>query len=61
MCGRLKLSHPVKPEISAIRVAYPAQKWSVSQHTEASPTDAYGIIEFQGGPHPTKAQVRNKN
>ena len=56
MCGRLKLSHPVKPE-SAVRVTYPVHKWSVTQHTEVSPTDAYGIIEFQGGPHPTKAQV----
>jgi hypothetical protein len=56
MCGRLKLQHPSKPE-STVRVAYPVQRWSVSQHTEASPTDAYGTIEFQGGPHPTKAEV----
>ena len=34
------------------------EKWSVQQHTELIPTDAYGTIEFQGGPHPTKAQVR---
>ena len=27
------------------------------KHTEAHPTDAYGTIEFQGGPHPSKAQV----
>lgn len=33
------------------------ENWSVSRHTVASPTDAYGTIEFQGGPHPTKAQV----
>ena len=32
-------------------------KWNVSVHTELQPTDAYGTIEFQGGPHPTKAQV----
>ncbi|XP_065218711.1 transient receptor potential cation channel trpm isoform X4 [Planococcus citri] len=32
------------------------ENWSVSRHTVASPTDAYGTIEFQGGPHPTKAQ-----
>ncbi|XP_072157699.1 transient receptor potential cation channel trpm isoform X4 [Bemisia tabaci] len=30
--------------------------WSPSKHTMASPTDAYGTIEFQGGPHPSKAQ-----
>ncbi|ELT97529.1 hypothetical protein CAPTEDRAFT_120255, partial [Capitella teleta] len=31
-------------------------RWSVEFHTEASPTDAFGTIEFQGGPHPNKAQ-----
>ncbi|KAG8229410.1 hypothetical protein J437_LFUL000931, partial [Ladona fulva] len=30
--------------------------WSPSRHTQPSPTDAYGTIEFQGGPHPSKAQ-----
>lgn len=34
--------------------------WSVNRHTSASPTDAYGTIEFQGGPHPTKAQVSRR-
>lgn len=28
-----------------------------TKHTRAQPTDAYGTIEFQGGAHPTKAQV----
>ena len=32
-------------------------RWSVDWHTELSPTDAFGTIEFQGGPHPNKAQV----
>ncbi|KAJ9575656.1 hypothetical protein L9F63_007485, partial [Diploptera punctata] len=32
------------------------QQWSPSKHTQPSPTDAYGTIEFQGGPHPSKAQ-----
>jgi len=31
--------------------------WSSLKHTVVSATDAYGTIEFQGGPHPTKAQV----
>lgn len=31
--------------------------WSPAKHTLPSPTDAYGTIEFQGGPHPSKAQV----
>ncbi|XP_050524701.1 transient receptor potential cation channel trpm isoform X1 [Daktulosphaira vitifoliae] len=32
------------------------EAWSPLKHTILSPTDAYGTIEFQGGPHPTKAQ-----
>jgi len=32
------------------------QQWTPSRHTQSSPTDAYGTIEFQGGPHPNKAQ-----
>lgn len=32
------------------------QQWTPSRHTQPSPTDAYGTIEFQGGPHPSKAQ-----
>nr|XP_006629107.1 PREDICTED: transient receptor potential cation channel subfamily M member 1 [Lepisosteus oculatus] len=32
-----------------------AEKWSVSKHTQATSTDAYGIIEFQGGGHSNKA------
>lgn len=35
----------------------PNEVWSSLKHTVLSPTDAYGTIEFQGGPHPTKAQV----
>ncbi|XP_051569160.1 transient receptor potential cation channel subfamily M member 1-like [Myxocyprinus asiaticus] len=31
------------------------EKWSVAKHTQATPTDAYGIIEFQGGGHVNKA------
>lgn len=30
--------------------------WLPAKHTIPSPTDAYGTIEFQGGPHPSKAQ-----
>lgn len=31
--------------------------WQPQKHTRPQPTDAYGTIEFQGGAHPTKAQV----
>ena len=45
------------PAEPVLRVAFPVEKWSVHQNTATFPTDAYGTIEFQGGPHPTKAQV----
>ncbi|XP_076644273.1 transient receptor potential cation channel, subfamily M isoform X2 [Halictus rubicundus] len=32
------------------------EQWSPGKNTRPVPTDAYGTIEFQGGPHPTKAQ-----
>ncbi|RLU18437.1 hypothetical protein DMN91_008794 [Ooceraea biroi] len=32
------------------------EQWSQAKNTRSFPTDAYGTIEFQGGPHPTKAQ-----
>ena len=31
-------------------------RWVISRHTLSAPTDAFGTIEFQGGPHPHKAQ-----
>uniref|UniRef100_H2SS61 Transient receptor potential cation channel, subfamily M, member 7 n=1 Tax=Takifugu rubripes TaxID=31033 RepID=H2SS61_TAKRU len=33
-----------------------AEEWSVEKHTEASPTDAYGVINFQGGSHSYRAK-----
>uniref|UniRef100_A0A4W5RYA3 TRPM SLOG domain-containing protein n=1 Tax=Hucho hucho TaxID=62062 RepID=A0A4W5RYA3_9TELE len=30
------------------------KKWSISKHTQLSPTDAFGTIEFQGGGHSNK-------
>ncbi|KAG7333576.1 hypothetical protein KOW79_003711 [Hemibagrus wyckioides] len=32
------------------------EEWSVEKHTEQSPTDAYGIINFQGGSHSYRAK-----
>lgn len=34
-----------------------AEEWSVEKHTEASPCDAYGVINFQGGSHSYRAKV----
>ncbi|KAJ8247905.1 hypothetical protein GJAV_G00251900 [Gymnothorax javanicus] len=38
-----------------VQAEAPAEKWSVVRHTQATPTDAYGIVEFQGGGHANKA------
>nr|DBA31795.1 TPA: hypothetical protein GDO54_007569 [Pyxicephalus adspersus] len=32
------------------------EEWSVEKHTEESPTDAYGVIHFQGGSHSYRAK-----
>ncbi|XP_053614209.1 transient receptor potential cation channel trpm isoform X16 [Plodia interpunctella] len=50
-CGLSKTAHG-----SNTAVAAPGEAWVPARHTHAAPTDAYGTVEFQGGPHPTKAQ-----
>ncbi len=35
------------------------ERWSVQKHTRYESTDAFGVIEFEGMAHPTKAQVRD--
>ncbi|XP_066472747.1 transient receptor potential cation channel subfamily M member 3 isoform X1 [Tiliqua scincoides] len=65
-CGRLIGQHVgLTPSISIIqneknesrlaRNDIPSEKWSISKHTQLSPTDAFGTIEFQGGGHSNKA------
>jgi hypothetical protein len=34
------------------------ERWSIQKHTKCEMTDAFGVIEFEGMAHPTKAQVR---
>ncbi|XP_061384200.1 transient receptor potential cation channel trpm isoform X3 [Danaus plexippus] len=50
-CGLSRTAHGAN-----IPVAPPGEAWVPQRHTQAGPTDAYGTVEFQGGPHPTKAQ-----
>ncbi|XP_047535918.1 transient receptor potential cation channel trpm isoform X6 [Vanessa atalanta] len=50
-CGLSKTAHGAN-----IQTAGPGEAWVPTRHTQAAPTDAYGTVEFQGGPHPTKAQ-----
>lgn len=59
-CGLLLTAHSgsVVEQYRKLEGSEQPDAWSVNRHTVATPTDAYGTIEFQGGPHPTKAQVR---
>ncbi|XP_059155365.1 transient receptor potential cation channel subfamily M member 3-like isoform X3 [Physella acuta] len=53
-CGRNEHWHM---QTGAARLeAGSTEKWHPYKHTEQRVTDAYGTIEFQGGPHPSKAQ-----
>uniref|UniRef100_A0A8C1PJU1 Transient receptor potential cation channel, subfamily M, member 1b n=1 Tax=Cyprinus carpio TaxID=7962 RepID=A0A8C1PJU1_CYPCA len=63
-CGYLVTQHPAIPatttnkpseENQLVHVDPPQEKWSVVKHTQIAPTDAYGIIEFQGGGFVNKA------
>lgn len=41
-----------------VEIGSPGDIWIAHKNTRPHPTDAYGTIEFQGGAHPTKAQVK---
>ncbi|XP_066138176.1 transient receptor potential cation channel trpm isoform X6 [Euwallacea fornicatus] len=52
-CGRTLEQHKHLTDPNPMA---PGEIWYPSRCTVAHPTDAYGILEFQGGPHPSKAQ-----
>lgn len=65
-CGQLVNQHVAIPpgftnksadEVQGVQNEPSQEKWSAVKHTQAMPTDAYGIIEFQGGGHVNKAMV----
>lgn len=67
-CGRLTGQHIGQPPSASVtqneknetrftRNDIQSEKWSISKHTQLSPTDAFGTIEFQGGGHSNKAMV----
>lgn len=63
-CGQLVVQHgPVaiaaKEEATPLvqLEVQPVEKWSPLKHTQTSPTDAYGLLEFQGSGHVNKAAV----
>ncbi|VEN52666.1 unnamed protein product, partial [Callosobruchus maculatus] len=52
-CGRTLEQHKYLTDTNP---PAPGEIWYPSKCTVALPTDAYGTLEFQGGPHPSKAQ-----
>uniref|UniRef100_UPI0037E768DB transient receptor potential cation channel subfamily M member 1-like n=1 Tax=Semicossyphus pulcher TaxID=241346 RepID=UPI0037E768DB len=62
-CGQLTTQHvAIPPGANSVEEAHqlvqidtPKDKWSVIKHTRTYPTDAFGIIEFQGGGFINKA------
>ncbi|KAH7966358.1 hypothetical protein HPB49_015505 [Dermacentor silvarum] len=61
-CGELLGGHTLSARPSLTSQGGQAQPpeseehWSISRHTDVSPTNAFGTIEFQGTSHPLKAQ-----
>ncbi|KAK1874826.1 Transient receptor potential cation channel subfamily M member 1 [Dissostichus eleginoides] len=52
-CGQLVSQHPSVPGGAPEEGG--GQRWTPPKHTQSSGTDAYGLIEFQGGGHVNKA------
>lgn len=67
-CGQLLLQHiPIPVETAnkdgedpTKQLEVQPEKWSISKHTQALPTDAFGNLEFQGGGHINKSMVSKK-
>ncbi|XP_051896151.1 transient receptor potential cation channel subfamily M member 7 isoform X2 [Pristis pectinata] len=64
-CGRLVRQHlgftaSLAMKYSDVKLGETAnlekEEWSVEKHTNESPTDAYGVINFQGGSHSYRAK-----
>nr|XP_060474519.1 transient receptor potential cation channel subfamily M member 7 isoform X1 [Panthera onca] len=64
-CGRLVKQHACFTASLAMKYSdvklgdhfnQTLEEWSVEKHTEQSPTDAYGVINFQGGSHSYRAK-----
>ncbi|XP_034072440.1 transient receptor potential cation channel subfamily M member 1-like, partial [Gymnodraco acuticeps] len=61
-CGQLVSQHqsvpggaPEEGGGAVVQLEAPAERWTPPKHTQSSGTDAYGLIEFQGGGHVNKA------
>lgn len=68
-CGQLTTQHvaippganSVEETQQLVQIDTPKDKWNVIKHTRTYPTDAFGLIEFQGGGFINKAMVSLKN
>lgn len=65
-CGRLVRQHACFTASLAMKYSdvklgenynQEIEEWSVEKHTEQTSTDAYGVINFQGGSHSYRAKV----
>ncbi|NWU14937.1 TRPM7 protein, partial [Cephalopterus ornatus] len=65
-CGRLVRQHACFTASLAMKYSdvklgensnQEIEEWSVEKHTEQTPTDAYGVINFQGGSHSYRAKA----
>uniref|UniRef100_A0A096M005 TRPM SLOG domain-containing protein n=1 Tax=Poecilia formosa TaxID=48698 RepID=A0A096M005_POEFO len=61
-CGQLVTQHPPIPAGAVEETGQlvqldvqPTERWSILKHTQTFSTDAYGVLEFQGGGHVNKA------
>ncbi|XP_073442999.1 transient receptor potential cation channel subfamily M member 1 isoform X2 [Dendrobates tinctorius] len=62
-CGQLITQHVPAPQNAIAnktgeenkQLEAVPEKWSIGKHTQLNPTDAFGILEFQGGGHSNKA------
>ncbi|NXC33977.1 TRPM7 protein, partial [Campylorhamphus procurvoides] len=68
-CGRLVRQHACFTASLAMKYSdvklgencnQDIEEWSVEKHTEQTSTDAYGVINFQGGSHSYRAKARMK-
>lgn len=50
-------ANSVEETIQLVHIDTPKDKWSMIKHTRTYPTDAFGVIEFQGGGFINKAMV----
>ena len=54
------MQHSQLTQTSHVRSSSISRVWDSNRHTQLIPTDAYGVVEFQGAGHGNKANVKKK-